>query len=216
MPQLVKHAVLASLVLLGIAAAARRREAGGAESVEASRVALLSRTLVPIEEPRQLSLPTLVDHRGEAFGAERLRGRWSLVFFGFTSCPDVCPTTLQLMSRVAADPGSRVGTGDTQLLFVTVDPQTDTPQQLREHLRHFDARIRGLSGNADEVTQFTEVVGAAASAMGSRFDHSTSLFAIDPEGRLAGVLLNPAQPAQIAADLAALRAAYVGRGGRGG
>jgi protein SCO1/2 len=200
---------LAGLLALGVAAcyaqARDAREAAG----EDERVAALSPSLFAFDQPMPLSLPTLRTEQNEEFAPDRLRGRWSIVFFGFTTCQDVCPTTLQLMSRVASAEGLAVTDGTTQLLFVTVDPKTDSPERLRGHLSVFDARIRGLSGSEEALARFGEAFGAAAGKGQDGLDHSTSLFVVDPDGRLAGILLNPSDPAQILADLDSLGAQYV-------
>jgi protein SCO1/2 len=160
----------------------------------------LAQTLLRAEAGAPLELPALVAADGSRFAAERLRGRWSVVFFGFTSCPDVCPTTLALLSEVAQ------GAGDTQFIFVTVDPERDTPERLKAYLAYFDPRFVGLTGARTELERFTAALGAGAAPSGSGgFDHSSSLFALDPHGRLAGVLLRPAEPARIVADLQLLR-----------
>lgn len=209
MPNTQLRWVFAGLCVLGVAAGCAKAHDSHDAKAESNRVAALSRSLVAMDEPMPVSLPTLRTERDEAFPDDRLHGRWSLVFFGFTSCPDVCPTTLALLSRVASAEGSAVTDGSTQLLFVTVDPATDTPARLREHLSHFDARIRGLTGTEADLTRFSDAFGAAAREAGSGIDHSTSLFVVDPDGRLAGVMLNPSDPARILADLDSLGAHYV-------
>jgi protein SCO1/2 len=168
-------------------------------------LAALAQTLLPMQGGEPVAFTALVSADGAAFGPERLKGRWSLVFFGFTSCPDVCPTTLQLLSEVA-----RQAASVPQIVFVTVDPQRDTPERLRSYLAHFDGRIVGLTGSRDALERFAAGLGAASEPSGSGgIDHSTSLFALDPQGRLAGVMLRPADPARIVADLNTLRAVPV-------
>ena len=169
-------------------------------------LAAFKQTLLPVDGGEPLSILPLVSADGARFGSERLKGRWSLVFFGFTSCPDVCPTTLQLLGTVARDPASGVAAGATQIVFVTVDPQRDTPGHLKTYLAHFDERIVGLTGSREHLDRFATGLGAAFAPSGpGRFDHSTSLFAVDPQGRLAGILLRPADPVRIVADLKTLQ-----------
>lgn len=170
-------------------------------------MAVLAQTLLPVEGGGPLSLPSLVATDGASFGPEQLKGRWSLVFFGFTSCPDVCPLALQLLSAVARDPASGVPAGATQIVFVTVDPQRDTPERMKSYLANFDGRIVGLTGSRDVLDRFAVGMGAASQPSGSGgIDHSTSFFAVDPAGRLAGIMLRPADPARIVADLRILQA----------
>ncbi len=200
--------VVAGALLALVTAGAARAGLGGREAVAAepapSYVSLLNRRVLAGAGGDTLDLPTLRTSTGTPVGPAALRGRWALVFFGFTSCPDVCPTTMQLLTRVARDRRSGVQDGETLLLFVTVDPATDTPERMNAYLRHFDPRIFGLTGDSTALRRFSDAIGAAARKAGTQVDHSTSLFAIDPAGRLAGVLLNPADPERVVADLEAL------------
>jgi protein SCO1 len=169
-------------------------------------LAALAQTLLPVERGAPVAVPLLVTDDGLLFDPARLKGRWSLVFFGFTSCPDVCPLTLQLLSAVAQDSASGVPAGATQVVFVTVDPKRDTPARLKSYLAHFDERFIGLTGSRADLDRFAAQLGAASEPSGSGgIDHSTSVFALDPQGRLAGVMLRPADPARIVADLGTLR-----------
>jgi len=166
----------------------------------------LEQTLQVAEPGAPLHLPAFVGTDAKPVAPGMLQGRWSMVFLGFTSCPDVCPTTLQLLSAVARDPASGVAAGVTQILFVSVDPARDTPARLREYLESFGG-VTGLTGSADDVARFVgELGGAYRATAASGLDHSTSLFVLDPQGRPAGILLRPADPARIVADLAQLRA----------
>ena len=206
--------VMGCIGLLAIAYLGRGPHAGHDHGLEA-----LAQTLLPVEGGEPVAFAALVSADGAPFGPERLKGRWSLVFFGFTSCPDVCPTTLQLLSEVARhaasgipEGASGVSAGATQIVFVTVDPQRDTPAHLKSYLAHFDERIVGLTGSRDALERFAAGLGAASAPSGSgAIDHSTSLFALDPQGRLAGIMLRPADPARIVADLAVLRTSAAGR-----
>jgi protein SCO1/2 len=174
----------------------------------------LAQTLLPVERGAPVAVPPLVTADGVVFTPARLTGRWSLVFFGFTSCPDVCPTTLQVLSEFARDPASGIPgfssgapAGATQVVFVTVDPKRDTPARLKSYLAHFDERFIGLTGSRADLDRFAGQLGAGSEPSGrGAIDHSASVFALDPQGRLAGVLLRPADPLRIVADLNTLRA----------
>lgn len=198
MRRLVSAAALLSAGAVVLAASYALGHPGGQAG---GKLAALEQTLLPVSGGAPLELPALAASDGMPFGVERLRGRWSVFFFGYTSCPDVCPTTLQLISEVA-----RQSKDATQFFFVTVDPQRDTPERLKAYLGHFDARFVGLSAGRGELERFAAALGAGYAPSGSGgFDHSTSLFVIDPRGRPAGILLRPADPARIVADLALLR-----------
>jgi len=173
------------------------------------RLAVVEQTFLAVEGGGPLRVPALVDADGAAFASGRLQGHWSLIFFGFTACPTVCPTTLQALSAVARDPGSGVSSGATQIVFVSLDPERDTPPRMKSYLAHFGGSILGLTGRRDAVDRFRAEVGAGSWMSGSRVDHSTSLFVLDSHGRLAGILLRPADPARILADLTTLRTSAV-------
>lgn len=173
-----------------------------------AHLAALQQTLLTVESHQPLRPLGLIDDDGTAFAPERLQGRWSLVFFGFTSCPHVCPMTLQVLGSVAQDPASGVPAQTTQIVFVSVDPARDTPARIKHYLAQFGGRMVGLTGTRDAIDRLGVEIGAGYAAFASGIDHSTSLFAVDPKGRLAGVLLRPNDPAGIVADLVRLQSSY--------
>jgi protein SCO1/2 len=176
-----------------------------ASPAHANRMAALNQTMIVVAERRPLRLPSLLTTSGTPFAPERLKGHWSVVYFGFTSCPEVCPTTLHALSEVARDPASGVAEGSTEIDFVSIDPGHDTPTRMQAYLRPFKGKIQGLTGTPASVKGFSAALGAAYQPDGAQFDHSTSLFVLDPFARLAGVLLRPTDPARIVADLTKLR-----------
>lgn len=141
---------------------------------------------------------------GLGFG-KQLVGKWSLVFFGFTSCPHVCPTTLITLARMADLPESGFASGSTQVLFITVDPETDQLARLRAYLQGFDERFVGFTGEPAALQQVADALGAAFSTQEQGIDHSTSVFVIDPAGQPAGVLLRPANAGRLLDDLLSLQ-----------
>ena len=158
-----------------------------------------------LPEPRAIPEFAFTDAMGRPFGPAQFEGRWSLVFTGFTHCPDVCPTTLALM----ADLKRRVAREDLQFVFVSVDPERDTPAAVARYLAHFDPALIGATGERAEMERFTAGLGLAQvrnpGANGEyTVDHSTALVLVDPEARLAGYFSAPHERDAIAADLAAL------------
>ena len=127
----------------------------------------------------------LIDHRGRAMTQADLNGKPALVFFGFTHCPEVCPTTLfDIKTRLKAlGPEA----DKLQVLFVTVDPERDTPQQLALYLQSFDPRIVGLSGSRQQVDAAIAAFKAYAKRIplevGYTMDHTASIYVLDAEGR---------------------------------
>ena len=168
-------------------------------------VAALSETVASAPAHTPLVHAPLTATDGTPFAAERWRGRWSVIFLGFASCADVCPLTVHALAAVARDPASGVSAGTTQLVFVTVDPRRDTRARLRSYLAAFGGGIVGLTGTPAAIDHFRDALGGGALALGTGFDHSTSLFVLDPDGRPAGLLLRPTEPARIVADLNRLR-----------
>ncbi len=158
-----------------------------------------------LPEPRAIADFDLKDQHGQAFSRDQLRGRWTLLFTGFTNCPDVCPLTVASM----ADLRRRLARDDLQFLFVSVDPERDTPEVIRRYLAHFDPGLIGATGAREDVEEFTAGLGLAQvvnPGVGDDYtvDHSTAFVLIDPEARLAGYFSAPHQPDALAADLGGL------------
>ncbi len=128
----------------------------------------------------------LVDQNGKPFSDADLKGKWHLVFFGYTHCPDTCPTALNEMA-LALD---RLGKERDKfsIVFITVDPERDTPEALKSYVESFDAPIVALTGSAEEVAQAAKAyrVYYAKHPLadgGYDMDHSAVIFVMDPSGR---------------------------------
>lgn len=126
---------------------------------------------------------------GSNFQLSEMQGRVVLLFFGYTSCPDVCPTTLSDLHRVMQDLGP--DSEKVQVLFVTVDPKRDTPQNLQNYVSIFDPTFIGLTGSMDEMEKvwsdygvFREEVPLPNSETGYVVNHSARLYVIDQDGKL--------------------------------
>jgi protein SCO1/2 len=131
---------------------------------------------------------TLTRADGTSFQLSEMQGKVVLLFFGYTSCPDVCPTTLaelnQAMGKLNADAGK------VQVLFVTVDPGRDTPERTQEYVNHFNPNFIGLSGTEDELKKvwsdygiYREIV-EGTSALGYTVNHTARVTLVDPDGNL--------------------------------
>lgn len=146
--------------------------------------------------PRAQALPggafTLVDQNGRLTTQAVLKGRWSVVFFGFTYCPDVCPTTLQALAQAQTLLGPKAG--DLQVIFISVDPQRDRPAQLRAYLADpaFPKGTIGLTGTPDQVAAAARAyrVYFRKSGEGEAYlvDHSTAAYLMTPAGRFDRIL----------------------------
>ncbi len=167
-----------------------------------------------LDTPRTLPAFSLVANDGGVLDAERLKGNWTLVFFGFTHCPDICPTTLATVARAidSLPSGQR-----PQVLLVSVDPERDTPDKLDTYLAYFDPAFLGATGGLPAIEAFATSVGAVFmhtpnEAGGYTVDHSAALFLLDPQARLAAVFSAPHTASVIGSDLAVIRAARSGQG----
>jgi protein SCO1/2 len=131
---------------------------------------------------------SLTTHEGRPFSSSSLQGRPYVLFFGFTNCPDVCPTTLLEMSNHLAALGRAADR--LAVLFVTVDPERDTAEHLQAYLAPFDRRITGLTGNPAEIASVAHAYRAfyekVPTSSGYTMNHTATLFLVDASGALAG------------------------------
>ncbi len=156
---------------------------------------------------------SLIDQQGHAFGPAQLRGRWSLLFFGYTNCPDFCPTTLTTLAALEKRLRASGAVTRPQVVFVSVDAKRDTPAQLAKYVPYFDPEFVGVTAAGQPVIEDlarrlgVAVFLSAPNADGSySVDHSADLFVIDPAGKLAAVLSGPFTPDALQADLQRLGA----------
>jgi protein SCO1/2 len=156
---------------------------------------------------------TLIDQQGRPFSAVNLRGRWSLLFFGYTNCPDFCPATLATLA--AMNKGLRAAKAPVlpQVIFVSVDARRDTPDQLAKYVPYFDPQFIGLTA-ADQPSieamakKFGVAVILTPTADGSyTVDHSGAIFVLNPDGRLTAILTGPFSVAALQGDFQRIVAA---------
>lgn len=200
------HAQLLALLALLAALALGLLFAFGRQSTELPAL----HAGIALPQPHTLPEFSLRDHNGQEFTRASLGGRWTLVFAGFTSCPDICPTTLGILTTL----DSRLqGAGrDIRVLFLGLDPQRDDPETLRSYLGFFNKDFLGATGESKQLDKLIEALGFAyvrvpTGAESYTIDHSTALALIDPEARLVGYFTAPHVPSEIAADLLAVLAA---------
>lgn len=169
------------------------------------------RSALRYPQPRPVPPFELTRTDGAPLDNRALLGRWTLAFFGFTHCPDVCPTALavfrQLDALAKADPAAP----PLALWFVSVDPARDTPQVLGDYARYFSPAIVAATGDAAALAALTPALGIvyAQSPLpggGYTVDHSTQLVVFDPQGRLAAIVRPPHDAAAILADLRTMAA----------
>lgn len=164
-------------------------------------------------QPRELPAFSLRQSDGTRLVPGELKGHWTLVFLGFTYCPDVCPTTLAELAQAQKQWESLPDATRPRVLFVSVDPERDSPDRIGEyaHAFHRDslaatADVPALENFARSLSLVFARVPAADGAPPDSYtvDHSATIALLDPQGRMAGIIQPPLQPKAIAADLAAL------------
>ncbi len=161
-----------------------------------------------LEGGRPMADFNLLDHSGAPFTPKRFEDNWTLLNFGFTYCPDVCPQTLSALAMVVERMGERA-TGDIEVAFISVDPERDTTEQLAGYVSFFHPRFTGVTGEMGEIRKLTGSLGIAHQRRdyGDSYtiDHSAAILLINPEGKLQALFTPPHQPAAIAEDIAAIR-----------
>ncbi|WP_028241094.1 SCO family protein [Stutzerimonas azotifigens] len=171
-------------------------------------VAMLDAGIVLLPQSRQVPELTLTDQEGQPVRLDQLEGRWSLLFFGYTFCPDVCPATLaelrQLRGQLPEDVRDRL-----QPILVSVDPDRDTPEQLKRYLDFFGAGFQGLTGELATIQTLANSVGipfipADTSKENYTVDHSGNLVVIGPDGRQRGFIRAPLRSQKLAEQLPVL------------
>ena len=176
---------------------------------------------VVLKVPVPIYQIALTDHRGQRFTVRRLARKWTFMFFGYTHCPDICPMALVDLNAVYQNLSERGDlifkeyNVDTQFIFVTVDPQRDTKEQLKKYVPYFNRDFLGLTADPDMIAKLAHPLGVAYgrvqgsdSADEYLVDHSASFLLVDPLGRLRATFPPPHDPKQIAEDFRKIRNRY--------
>ena len=156
---------------------------------------------------------TLKDTSGQVVTQAVLDGKWSAVFFGYTFCPDICPTTFQVLGRAQKILGAKADT--LQFLFITIDPARDTPQVLGAYVKSggFPTRVVGLTGTDDQIAAAAKVYRASFQKVPQKdgtyiMAHTDIVYLMDPKGRFAAPLTGDMSPQQVADQIAAAQVTY--------
>jgi len=159
-----------------------------------------------LSEPLHAPTFSLISHRGEQVSSSDFRDKILAVFFGYTSCPDVCPLTLSHLSqafREMEEDGDRV-----QVLFISVDPDRDTQERLSQYLEAFHPSFLGLTGSEEDIRTVADAFGVffARSGKGDEYtvDHTARTFVIDPSGKISLTFPVTATSQEMARDFALL------------
>jgi protein SCO1 len=169
---------------------------------------LLDAGIVLLPQSRSLPELSLINQDGQAVAVDQLKDQWSLLFFGYTFCPDICPATLaqlrQLQGQLPPETLAKL-----RIVLVTVDPNRDTPEQLKKYLDYFDAGFIGLTGEQATIQKLANGVSipfipADTSKENYTVDHSGNLVLIGPDGRQRGFIRAPINNSKLAAQLPGL------------
>jgi len=169
------------------------------------KVAMLDAGIVLLPQSRSLPGLALTDQNGQAVQLDQLKDKWSLLFFGYTFCPDICPATLaqlrQLQGMLPAEAKDKL-----RVVLVTVDPHRDTPEQLKKYLGFFDAGFQGLTGAQADIQKLANAVSIPfipgdTSKENYTVDHSGNLVIIGPDGSQRGFIRAPLNNDKLAAQL---------------
>ncbi len=166
-------------------------------------VAVESGTL--LQTPRQLPAFSLTDEAGQPFTNTQLQQRWTLVFPGFTYCPDICPATLAQLKAVRSALGEHADR--LQVLLFSIDPERDTPETLARYVHHFDPSFKGATTGEPGLREMAQALGIAYikvpgdTADDYTMDHSAALVLINPRGEIAGYFTPPLRTEALTRDL---------------
>ncbi|MDF2394939.1 redoxin domain-containing protein [Pseudomonas sp. 3MA1] len=168
--------------------------------------ALIDAGIILLPQSRRLPAVKMLDQDGQPVVIDELKGKWSLLFFGYTFCPDICPTTLAQLRQIKSElPKEAVD--KLQVILVSVDPNRDTPQQLKQYLGYFDKDFKGLTAaSVEDLQKLANAVSipfipADTSKPNYTVDHSGNLAVIGPDGRQRGFIRAPLNNQKLVAQL---------------
>ena len=166
-----------------------------------------------LDPPQELPIVRFTDTAGRRFDLDEFRGDYSLVFFGFTNCPDVCPLALKALADARATLEQRVPNAVPRIVFVSVDPDRDSPERIADYLRNFDAAFIGATAPAARLRPLLDALGVTVEKHdhggGSiMVIHSQAVYFLGPTAKLIAVANGPHDPATLASDYLKIRLRY--------
>lgn len=166
--------------------------------------------------PGTLGLPAveLVDQAGRPFALEQLTGNFALLFFGFTNCPDVCPLTLKVLADARASITAQAPGSVPNVVFVSVDPQRDTPEKITAYLKSFDPEFIGVTAPDEDLQPLLKTLGVTVEKHnhgGENYNvvHNSTIYVLGPDGQWIAVSSGPHNPATLASDFLKIRQGYL-------
>ncbi|MHC6223242.1 SCO family protein [Pseudomonas sp. X10] len=172
---------------------------------EGNPTELIDAGIILLPQSRTVPGLQMTDEQGQPVVLDELKGKWSLLFFGYTYCPDICPTTLAQLRQVKSElPKEAVDR--LQVILVSVDPNRDTPAQLKQYLGYFDKDFRGVTGSLEDTQKLANAVSipfipADTSKPNYTVDHSGNLALLGPDGRQRGFIRAPFNNQKLLAQL---------------
>jgi len=163
-------------------------------------------------QAKALASFVLVDEQGQPFGNDRFEGQWSLVFLGYTHCPDVCPTTLALFKQLHAN-WQDSPLASVQYILLSADPERDTPERLAGYVDYFHKDFVGLTGTVADLDRLAKQLNSLFAKVPMEnddylIDHSANIVIINPAGQYHGFIRQPHSVEQINAAMQTITAAY--------
>jgi len=163
--------------------------------------------------PRELPELTLTDHDGRSFGTADFEGGFTLMFFGFTNCPDICPISLQVLATAVRAMREKAIEPLPDVVLVSVDPARDSPERLREYLAHFDPGFIGVTGPRENLAPLLEQFGVTVmrqSLAGENYNmtHSPQVFVIGPRAELIAIMRRAENADDVVRDYLRIRQRY--------
>ncbi len=166
------------------------------------------------DKPRIIKPFDLVDESGQPFTLENLQGHWSLLFFGYTYCPDICPTTMADLKKLKTMLADTPWADDTQIVLVSVDPARDTPPQMARYVHYFDPEFKGITGEFMALQKFASNLNAAFAKVlaedGASYlvDHTPNIALVNAYGHYHGFFKPQATLSQGQFDPGKLKVTY--------
>ena len=170
--------------------------------------ALIDAGIILLPTSRSLPDVKMTNQDGKPVVMNELKGKWTMLFFGYTFCPDICPTTLAQLRQIKSELPKDV-VGKLQIVLVSVDPNRDTPQQLKQYLGYFDPEFQGVTASVDDIQKLANAVSipfipADTSKPNYTVDHSGNLALLGPDGTQRGFIRSPLNNQKMIAQLPGL------------
>lgn len=162
-------------------------------------------------DPAALADVQLISENEESLTEDFFKGDWTFIYIGYTFCPDACPISLNILSQMYADLESQEANGNVKALLVSVDPERDSPQRLKEYVKYFNENFIGATGTDKNLASFARQVSAVYSLPDDRssdnylVDHSSSIILINPNAEVHAIFTPPQKADLLAADYIKLR-----------